>query len=126
MVIIPPATVIKVPLWLGQETAEFAVSFSNAMIKVPAKGDNSGTRCITICVMQCPLLVSSPWSGVAILHPNDLHSQETGNRLAFKRAVMDFCNRQNFRQDEKKTWDLFRKAFWKASVGKYMPPGYQK
>lgn len=111
---IPRPTVIKVPFWSWHPPVEFSVSFTDAMIKAPAKGDNSGTRFITVCVLQCTVLKNSPWSGVAILHPNDIHSQETGNRIAFQRAVLDFCNRQNFRQDEKKTWDLFRKALWQA------------
>lgn len=122
---IPRPTVIKVPLWPNHKPAEFSVSFTDAMIKVLAKGDNSGSRLITVCVLQCPLFKASPWSGVAVLHPNDIHHQETGNRIAFQRAVMDFCNRMNFRQDEKKTWDMFRKALWQARV-EYMHPGYQK
>ena len=111
---IPRPTVIKVPLVPGQDSVEFTVSFTDAMIKLPAKGDNSGTRLITVCVLRSEIFKASPWSGVAILHPNDIHSQETGNRLAFQRAVMNFHNRLIFSEDEKKTWDLFRKALWEA------------
>lgn len=111
---IPRPTVIKVPLFPGQDPAEFTVNFTDAMIKLPAKGDNSGTRFITVCVLRSEIFKASPWSGVAVLHPNDIHSQEIGNRLAFQRAVFNFWNSLTFRQDEKKTWDLFRQALWEA------------
>lgn len=122
---IPRPTVIKVPLHKGFKPLEFTVSFTDAMIKLPSKGDNSGTRFITVCLMQSNLYTSSPWCGVAVLHPNDIHSQEIGNRLAFQRAVFNFCNSQPFR-DGKNIWDLFRKALWEERVGKYMHPEYQK
>ena len=114
---IPRHTVIKVPVFESDEPYPFTVTFTDEMLFLrTTTAADSGIRFITICVLESNIFSASPFCGVAILHPRDYHNETIANRLAFKRAVLNFVNSIPFEpRKEKATWDMFRRALWQAN-----------
>lgn len=95
---------------------KFIVSFSTALLQLPEKPGDAGVRLAAICVLH-DVQPNTIFSGAAICHPLDSFDQETGNKIALKRAAAAWLDYHDNNLDEKKyCFKSFRHALWEARL----------
>ena len=94
---------------------EFIASFSTALLQLPEKPGDGGFRLTAICVLRF-VRHNTHYTGAAICNPHDLFDQETGNQIAFKRAVHAWQEGYGFVAMSTVNQHDFRHALWEARL----------